>query len=179
MKKIGLIAGHRGAGTGAKGNGLDEGSETIVLRNLIEDYLLRYNVIPIVDQEKEDLKGVVAQLKKTLSKEDICIDIHFNASSNTSATGVEVLIPNKNTPDEMIFAKKVLSIICDTLNLKSRGVKKEGAGQHSSLAMLSGFDCCNILLEVCFVSNKSDVESYFSNRSALAENIAKLILKSI
>ena len=98
MKKIGLIAGHRGAGTGAKGNGLDEGSETIVLRNLIEDYLLRYNVIPIVDQEKEDLKGVVAQLKKTLSKEDICIDIHFNASSNPSATCVEVLIPNKNTP---------------------------------------------------------------------------------
>ena len=179
MKKVALIAGHRGPGTGAKGNGLDEGAETIILRDLIEDYLLRYNVVPIVDQEKQDLKGVVAQLKKTLSKEDMCIDIHFNASSNTSATGVEVLIPCKNTPDEMIFAKKLLTVVCDTLVLKSRGVKTEGSGQHSSLAMLSGFDCCNILLEVCFVSNESDVESYFANRSALAENIAKLILNSL
>ena len=42
--------------------------------------------------------GEIKYLKK------ICIDIHFNASTNKLANGSEVFIPTKNTSDEVELA---------------------------------------------------------------------------
>ena len=45
--------------------------------------------------------------------------------------------------------------------------------------MLSGFDCCNVLLEICFVSNKLDSENYFKKREFIAYELALDILEFI
>ncbi|MDD3404982.1 MAG: N-acetylmuramoyl-L-alanine amidase [Paludibacteraceae bacterium] len=176
MKKIALISGHRGRGTGAVGLQIDEGAETIWLRNRIEDHLCqKYNIVPVVDCDTDNLNTVVKELRHELSKTDICIDIHFNASTAASANGAEVLIPASATSDEKKRAGELLQVVCDTLGIKSRGVKDEASGQHGKLAMLSGFDCVNMLLEVCFVSNPTDSSKYLAKREILALNIARLV----
>ena len=43
--------------------------------------------------------------------------------------------------------------------------------------MLRGFDCCNILLEICFVSNKPDADAYNLYKKELAYELALDILE--
>jgi N-acetylmuramoyl-L-alanine amidase len=163
MRRIILIAGHNGAGTGAKGY-IDEGAETIKLRDCLADWLRikEPNLTVITDRNKDNLTlagGLLNWLKSFFKKDDICLDLHFNASANETAKGTEVLIPDKYSQFEFLSAKLLVESLAK-IGFKSRGVKTETSGQHAKLAMLSGFDCENFLLELCFVSNQGDVAIY-------------------
>lgn len=176
MRRVFLIAGHNGPGTGANGF-IDEGKETIILRDLIAENLKDIGIVAIKDDNLTTLTKVVQWLRNQITKKDICIDIHFNASSNKSANGSEVFIPTKNTSDEVALA----NMFNESLSkfFKDRGVSLESKSYHGKIAMLSGFDCCNILLEVCFVSNKADADAYNSHKIELAHELALDILEFI
>ena len=174
--KIYLIAGHNGSSTGANGF-IDEGKETIILRDLIAKNLYDMGVVVIKDDNLTPLTKVVQWLRNQITKKDICIDIHFNASTNKLANGSEVFIPTKNTPDEVELANMFRESLSKFF--KDRGVSLESKSYHGKIAMLSGFDCCNILLEVCFVSNKLDSVNYFENRDFIAYELALDILEFI
>lgn len=175
MRKIFLIAGHNGAGTGANGY-LDEGAETIAFRDLLDVELCRLGVIPETDfdRENEKLSTVVNWLKGQVEADDLCIDIHFNAASE-SAHGTEVLVPETPTTFEKKTAEQICSLICKVLGTNNRGVKTEKQSAHGKLAMLSGFKCQQILVEICFCSNGQDVEKYNRHKAELAKELAKLI----
>ena len=172
--KIYLIAGHNGSGTGANGF-IDEGKETIILRYLIAKNLYDMGIVVIKDDNLTPLTKVVQWLRNQITKKDICIDIHFNASTNKLANGSEVFIPTKNTSDEVQLANMFRESLSKVF--KDRGVSLESKSYHGKIAMLSGFDCCNILLEVCFVTNKTDVDAYNSHKIELAYEIALDILE--
>ena len=174
--KIYLIAGHNGSGSGANGF-IDEGKETIILRDLIAEKLKEMGIVAIKDDNLTPLTKVIQWLRNQINKKDICIDIHFNASTNKLANGSEVFIPTKNTSDEVELAdmfRRSLSKV-----FKDRGVSLESKSYHGKIAMLSGFDCCNVLLEICFVSNKLDSVNYFENREIIAYELAVDILEFI
>ena len=96
-------------------------------------------------------------------------------TSNKSANGSEVFIPTKNTKDEVELANMFRESLSKFF--KDRGVSLESKSYHGKIAMLSGFDCCNVLLEVCFVSNKTDADAYNSHKIELAYEIALDILE--
>ena len=174
MRKVFLIAGHNGSGTGANGF-IDEGKETIIFRDLIAKNLYDMGIVAIKDDNLTPLTKVVQWLRSKITKKDICIDIHFNASSNKLANGSEVFIPTKNTSDEVELANMFRITLSKVF--KDRGVSLESKSYHGKIAMLSGFDCCNVLLEVCFVSNKLDSDLYFNNRDKIAYELALDILE--
>lgn len=173
-----LISGHNGEGTGANSSFLDEGKETIVLRNLIALNLTRLGCLDYTtDDDTDNLNTVISKLKQKVKKDDILIDIHFNSATET-ANGTEIFIPTDYSPEEKSLAENLLKTVCDTLGTKSRGVKVEGQSQHSRLAILH-LPCHTVLVEVCFLTNKSDVYKYKESREKLAENISILLLKRI
>ena len=174
MRKVFLIAGHNGSGTGANGF-IDEGKETIILRDLIAENLKEMGIVAIKDDNLTPLTKVVQWLRNQITKKDICIDIHFNASSNKLANGSEVFIPTKNTSDEVELAHMLRGSLSKFF--KDRGVSLESKSYHGKIAMLSGFDCCNVLLEICFVSNKADADAYNSHKTELAYELALDILE--
>ena len=174
MRRVFLIAGHNGHGTGANGF-IDEGKETIILRDLIAENLKEMGIVAIKDDNITNLSKVVQWLRNQITKKDICIDIHFNASTNNSANGSEVFIPTKNTHDELELANMFRESLSKFF--KDRGVSLENKSYHGKIAMLSGFDCCNVLLEICFVSNKTDADAYNSRKIELAYEIALDILE--
>ena len=176
MRRVFLIAGHNGSGTGANGF-IDEGKETVILRDLIAKKLKEMGVVVIKDDNLTPLTKIVQWLRNQITKKDICIDIHFNASSNNSANGSEVFIPTKNTPDELELANMFRESLSKFF--KDRGVSLESKSYHGKIAMLSGFDCCNVLLEVCFVGNKNDSDGYNSHKTELAYELALDILEFI
>ena len=176
MRRVFLIAGHNGARTGANGF-IDEGKETIILRDLIAENLKDMGIVVIKDDNLTPLTKIAQWLRNQITKKDVCIDIHFNASTNNSANGSEVFIPTKNTSDEVELANMFRESLSKFF--KDRGVSLESKSYHGKIAMLSGFDCCNVLLEVCFVSNKNDADTYNLHKIELAYELALDILEFI
>ena len=175
--KVILTAGHRGRGTGAVGI-IDEGQETIRLRNLIGEILRNRDVEVYTDRDDANLSVVVENVNVVCGVDDICIDLHFNAF-NSQAQGSEILIPHNFTDVEKDLAQDLLTAIVNTLKTKSRGVKKESSGQHKRLAMLSNIDCNSIIVEICFCDNAEDALKYQSKFNDLAYAMANVILEYV
>lgn len=177
MRKIYLTAGHRGGTTGANYNGIKEAEETIWLRNEIASILRKKGVEVELDNDNASLSEVVAQINATCKPTDICVDLHFNAVGNPTANGTEVLRPFNHNDTEIEVAEDLLYSTCMVLGTKNRGVKREGEGTHSRLAMLSDVSCNSVLLEVCFISNREDANKYKERKDELAIILAEQLLR--
>lgn len=176
--KLYIIAGHNGKGTGANSKWLNEGSETIVLRDLIVKRIRQKNPnIPVVvDNEKTSLSGIVRWLRNIIKPNDISIDIHFNACGNSKVSGTECFIPTRHTELEYSLAKSIAGLTSSILNTPNRGVKTEEKSQYKKLAMLSGISGINVLWEVEFLSNEKAISQYLKKRTVLADAIADALI---
>jgi len=174
MRKVIITAGHNGPHTGA-GGFIDEGGETIWLRNRVVEYLDKYGIKAEKDQDKMSLTGVVAWIKKLVGKTDIVVDLHFNAF-NKKARGVEAVVSAEGAIENSM-AEDMCNAIAKLIDIPNRGVKGEAAGHHSKLAMLSKFEAEQMILEICFCDNKEDSEAYNKRRWEVARCIAQVIAR--
>ena len=97
---------------------------------------------------------------------DLDWSIHFNAASVTDAPrGVEVLYY-----DAKDLAAKVSAAIA-----KASGLKERGPKQRTELYFLKNTSKPAILLEICFVDSKADVELYRKNFKGICEAITSVL----
>ena len=97
--------------------------------------------------------------KANARKVDCDVSIHFN-SSNGQGNGTEVLYKTSNGSK---WATKVQKSIVKECGFKDRGIKK-----RDNLYYLNNTKNVAILIEVCFVDNKNDVNKYNSKKVAKA-----------
>lgn len=183
MRKIFISAGHSNASgkdsfgkiidRGAVGNGYIEGELAVEFRDLLVKELKCLGVSPIIDSNDSILSKSIAFFKNKTSSDSIVLEIHWNAAS-AQATGVEVLVPSPPSEFEKNKAKEISSLISRVLNIRNRGVKTEADSHHGRLGWmrLTGE---NLLIEMCFITNKSDMESYQANKSKLAKEMAYML----
>lgn len=177
MRKIFISAGHSLSKPGASGNGYKEELLAIELRDLIIKELKDIGVSATIDDNNNALVESINFFSKLINPNSIALDIHWNASANALATGVETLVPSTYTKFEYDFAAALSDIVSKTLGIKKRGtngVKTEAESHHGKLGWMR-MNCENILLETCFISNKSDMDSYQKSKITLAKSIAKLL----
>src|SRR5215468_9077114 len=99
---------------------------------------------------------------------DIDVSVHFNAHMKTDKPrGVEVLFASKSTQS---MAREVSQAIARAGNLFDRGAK-----QRSNLSFLNRTRKPAILIEVCFVDSRADVNAYETNFDAICRAIAEAI----
>jgi len=97
---------------------------------------------------------------------DLDWSIHFNAASAIDGPrGVEVLY----------YDVKDLSARMSAAIAKASGLKDRGAKQRKELYFLKNTSKPAILIEVCFVDSKADVELYYSNFNAVCAAIAEVL----
>lgn len=103
------------------------------------------------------------------SKErDLDVSVHLNAANKTDdPRGVEVLYVSESG---RAIAEKVSAAIAKTSGLKNRGAKK-----RTNLGFLNGTKETAILIEVCFVDSKADVDIYNEKFNVICEAIAESI----
>lgn len=181
-RKLFISAGHsntKGRDRGAVGNGYVEGNVTVEFRDLLVNQLKIHGADVTVDKNDSVsgetvsfIRGLIQ--KKLFSVNGILVDIHFNASSNTSATGAEVIIPDAPSTFEKELAKDLANEIADCLGVKNRGVKTELQSARKQLVWMRTTGE-NVLLELCFISNASDMEKYQENKEKLAIRLARLL----
>lgn len=180
-----LTAGHTGSGTGAQGvevinhGKIDEGSETIWLRNRIAEILsTRWGIIVLLDRDNEKLGLLTERINQMAQPSDFCLDLHLNASSNSTANGSEIIVRSDASNYEIKMGVQLLNGTAHALNTNVRCVKTEEQTPAKRLAMLH-LKCNSVILEICFCTNSNDAMRYIKNREKLAETIAEIIAKNI
>jgi len=177
-RKIAISAGHsnkEGRDNGASYNGRVEGKEAVKFRTDLAKMLATKGVTANVDSDSNVTFETVKLFKEYFEEHDILIDIHFNASSSSTATGVEVLVPTKYSTMEYAMAVDISNTISTTLGIRNRGVKREDESARGKLAFMS-IDAETILIEICFISNKSDMAHYDTKYDLLLDKLTTLLI---
>ena len=129
-----------------------------------------------VDYPSSASDCVNKQVKNTNSHSNVslAIGIHFNSGRNdlkgdNSIGGFEVIVCN-NSGTKQTIGKRICSKM-EGLGFRNRGVKL-----NSGLGFLKNTKCQSMIVEVCFVDDKDDVELY--NKLGVKQ-IAKAIVEGI
>ena len=168
-----LFAGHSNVDPGATGaNGRIEAVEAKKLRGAIRKYITSpYSVV--MDDDRDSLSTVLEKAKTGAGS--VVLDLHFNAAGS-GATGVEVLVGDDAQANDLALARDVLDVVVKATGLRSRGIKREGETPRKRLGVMreSGAVC---LLEVCFISNPSDMAAYDAAIDTIARNLALVLMR--
>lgn len=174
-----------GADYGATGNGIIESLETRVFGNLLTQKLQKLGVV--VDKCTIDIATSVSDSinkRVAISKQrphDLIIIIHFNSVEDPAANGCELFIlPNKGNyysstnsfNKNKQFGEDILEAVCKAGNFVKRG---NGVKYRDDLGMLLHTADYAVYLEICFLSNKSDVDKYIANKDKIASSIVKVL----
>jgi len=173
-EKLYLIsAGHTnkpGDDRGAVGHGFIEGAEALLLRDATAK-LLREKGKSVLEDGADGVSEPLAKALVLARKADIAIEFHFNAAATPSATGIEVLAKPKNK----VLAQELAFAIHKATKLAlrgERGFKPDNSGQHHRLAFC---EAGGLIVEVCFISNLSDMTAYKQNFNQICRNIADVL----
>lgn len=181
IKKVTVHAGHNPSGRVAAGavGLIDESKENrVICKKVIK--LLKKNGIKAVNctvnrgTSQSDVLYRICSKCNIEKNVDLNISIHFNSGAgdkkgNGRTTGTEVLVFDNNS-DKADIAKRICNQM-SKLGFKNRGVKI-----NQGLYFLKHTNKPSILIEVCFVDDKDDVELYNSDKDAVAEAIVKAVL---
>lgn len=181
MKKIFLSAGHSNKvgedrGASSKDGKLVEGVLAAEFRHLLNERLMSLGVSTISDPDDTILLKSINFIKGKLGINDIAMEFHFNAAGSEQATGVEVLVPDNPSKNEMIYANNICKIFADTLHIRNRGVKTEIDSARGKLGFMR-INGENILIEICFITNKTDMFNFISYQQVLVNALADYIIQ--
>ena len=177
IKTLIIGAGHGGTDSGAVGNGFIERDLAIEFRNLLVSELKKLSVNCIVDPDSNKLVDSLAYFKKYFNPDSINIDIHWNAGP-PAATGTEVLINTNATLFEKQLGGKIAEAIETILNIKNRGLKTELDSARGKLGWMHQLGR-NYIIEMCFISNKTDMDKYQANKQKLAKAMADILKEAV
>ena len=178
LKTLIIGAGHGGSDPGASGNGYVESILAIESRNMLVADLQKLGVNPLVDPDSNALAESLAFFKPFFNPGSVNIDIHWNASDNPAATGTEVLISTTATPFEKQLGGKIAETIATTLGIKNRGLKTELDSARKYLAWMHQ-PGRNFIIEMCFISNKTDMDKYQAKKHELSAAMANILFDAI
>lgn len=171
MKSVFLSAGHSNVDPGVVCFGRREADVAVDFRNKVAFYLGQSGVTFELDGSGTTnlpLKEAAAKARK----HPIGLEFHCNGSTDSTATGTEVLCSRKDD----VLASRICVAISKTLGIRNRGVKPENAGQHHRLAFVQAG---GMIVELFFLSNPEDLRRYEEKSWVLAKAIADAIITSV
>jgi len=150
-----LSAGHNNQTKGAVYAGTTEARQTREVRDEVEDYLnsgwTTGDIVTIFqDDDNFSLQETIENINAL--DVDLAIDIHFNASTNPRARGVEGYAYSTNAKMGNL-TREIVDKISEYTGMKNRGLK-----YNDKLAFLKKTKCNAILLECGFLSNKDNAK---------------------
>lgn len=175
MKTIVLTAGHNNKDSGAvsKDQKWTEAKIVTDLRNRVKTILEAYGYTVITDGKGEENLSL-SKAVALIPMGEVAIELHLNAAVSEQANGIEALAKSSLKSKCQTLCKS----ISDDMKYKIRGSdggwKSTDSGQHSRLAFC---EAGGIILEVFFISNKAELDSYINNPDRVAKAIADAIKK--
>ena len=120
----------------------------------------------VTKTQRDNVNGIVRWHNQ--QDRDLDISVHFNAAQPTDEPrGTEVYYLTDNAKP---YAEKISAAIAQASGLKNRGAKK-----RTNLGFLNYTHKPAILIEVCFVDSKADVEIYKAKFNEICKAIAEAL----
>lgn len=177
MSHIFLSAGHfltNSVGNddpGAVAFGTTEAKEVIATRLEIEKIFDSQNIEYSSVPDDLTLKQTIAWINNRSQPGDVAIEFHCNAF-NGLARGTEAFFVAGNDQRKAETQLLLKALLDEVPLLNDRGAKPDTESQHSSLAFCRNVDIASILLELCFIDNRNDLDLLQNHRSRFAKGIA-------
>lgn len=167
-------AGHNIKDPGAVYNGRTEASEMICFKTLVVEFL-NESKHPNIPDEDTETASVHQSRIKTGNGSVVC-EFHLNASSNLTATGTEAVIKDNATANSKQMALELTTGTARILGIKNRGVIPESKTPRGRIGIVNKVGT-SVLLELCFLSNTSDMAAFDQHKFELAKFIAETLIK--
>lgn len=204
---IGLDPGHGGSSSGtysinSKKDGLFEKDYALEIALLVEKILIEHGFKTVLTRRTDINPENVSKRAEMLCKAgcNFCLSIHFNGMSTESPNGTEVFVPygEKGAGIEAGFQKylgeffKVRAPFARASNYYNKNNvfdKKLNLSTRKFDAWDDQKDYFGFvrtcwekgvsadLLEICFLTNKKDFETFIENKKEIAEAIARSIIE--
>lgn len=171
MLKILLISGHGADDPGACSNYGIERDETRRVVNRLKQLLANYMTVTVYPQDRNCYADVVnGTVQVNMSAFDYVFEVHFN-SGVPEAHGTEIWVTPQedSTKVEQGIVNKVAA-----LGFTNRGVKSE---QFAVISYAKRQGVSSALIETCFISNQSDMQTYNSKFEQVCQAMANGILE--
>lgn len=175
IKVVYPSAGHNDKDPGAVQNGYKEADLTKELRNLVSQNLTKQNHKHIMDYDWETNSSHQKRIKP--GKGSVLLDHHFDSSTNPKASGCGTFVATFANQNSINLGKELSAGIAEILQIPDRGVKTEKQSNRGRIGILHTAAGIAVLLEVCFISNLSDLNKYLAKKNEVAAFIAKLLIK--
>ena len=165
-----ISAGHGGTDPGAVALGRKEADIALAMRSLVATRLLelRHTVL------QDGGTGVNLPLRdalKLIKGTDLAVELHCNAAANHQATGVEVIAP----PALKLVAQRIARAIAGETGQRLRGQGgwiDQTQSQHHRLAWVQAG---GIIVEMVFITNPADMQTFMQRQDRVAQAIAGAI----
>ena len=168
--RVTVTAGHGGGDPGATYAGLTEADLMAGLRDVVATKLRAAGHVVRTDGEGK-VNRALSYALTLIPGSGIAVDLHTNAFSNPSASGVEVVAKE----GMKVPAQRLARAVAAALGLGVRGEAgwiPAARSQHSRLAYLTAG---GMILETFFLSNPMDLASFLHNEDAVARAIASTL----
>lgn len=173
-KPVFISAGHGGGDPGATANGHKEADLALYLRDRIAAILRGKLVTVITDGREGENKPLREAIQLAKENNGPSVEIHFNASADGKAKGVEVLA----LPELKLLSQQVAMAISGVLQSPLRGhlgYRDQASGQHHRLGFCQAG---GLVIEICFMTNSSELNNYLFNDEAVAKAIAGVLARA-
>ena len=172
-----ISAGHNTKGKrdpGAVSGKLVEAEKTVEFRDLVVPIARGMGVKVITDSDEESLGTYLKRIQTGTGS--VVLEFHFDAAASSTATGTTALVGGDADRLDKAFAKELVEATSQILNIRNRGVISEADSHRGRLGLMREQGTV-ALLELCFISNPSDMAKYEKNKICLAARIAQIIKK--
>ena len=161
-----LISGHGAGDPGALGCGYREADLTRELVNLIAPKLRKYASVDVYDQKRNAFSDA-KKGKLQAGAYDYALEIHFNAFSDPKAHGTEIYVTSKEKG--IGVEKTIMQKLKKYFTLRDAdGVK---VADFLVIRSLKARGISSALLEVCFITNETEMKVYQGSKEMIANDI--------
>jgi hypothetical protein len=174
-QRLCICIGHSRQRIGAVGNGAEEHDEAAkVVYAAVDRFKGSGLPIEVVPEHLPALPDQIRWINDNFNKDDFLLNVHLNAAVAKSATGTEVWYYSGSTRSKEL-AKVVQSEQVRLLGIRDRGVHGDLSNSiHGKLGAIRDTEPYSILIELGFISNKSDLEKV---RAHGADVVSAIITK--
>lgn len=168
--KILLISGHGAGDCGAVGNGYKEADLTREIVNMMASKLKDYMEVEIYNQSRNAYADVNSgNLQVNFANYNYVFEVHLNAF-NSISKGTEIFVTREEP------AIKVEEKIMQELSkyFVVRGVKRKN---FNVIAKARRSGVSSALIEVCFIDNAEDMNTYQNNKDGIVSAIVNGIVE--
>lgn len=161
-----------GAVTTVNGKLIKEADLAVKLRNAILHYLQQDKEITTRCDGYSQVNLELKEAIKLIKGSDVSLEVHFNSSTNKTANGVECIA----LPKDKALAQKLSAAVSKVTGSRLRGVSGFITQEDSARGKLGYVSAGGCILEVAFLSNSSELQTFEEKYWLIAKEVAQVLI---